>query len=95
MGVYFSVQIKMKDPDIYNHYLEACDDVFSRFQGRYLAVDEAPTILEGEWPYTRSILIEFPSEKLFNEWYYSEAYQDILKYRLEGATCTAIIIHGQ
>lgn len=95
MSVYFSAQIKMIDEKEYEKYLESCDEVFSKYQGKYLAVDGEPTVLEGEWQYSRSVLIEFPNETLLNEWYYSSEYQKILKHRLKGAECRTIVIHGR
>lgn len=95
MSVYFSVQIKIMDEQAYAKYLEACDDIFSKYQGKYLAVDSEPTVLEGKWHYSRSILIEFPDEDLLNAWYYSDEYQGTLKHRLNGAECQTIVIHGR
>jgi uncharacterized protein (DUF1330 family) len=85
----------MIDEKEYEKYLESCDEVFSKYQGKYLAVDGEPTVLEGEWQYSRSVLIEFPNETLLNEWYYSSEYQNILKHRLNGAECQTIVIHGR
>jgi hypothetical protein len=31
-------------------------EIFSRYGGKLLAVDEAPTVKEDDWPYTRTIL---------------------------------------
>lgn len=94
MSVYFVAQIKINDLERYDRYLEACDDVFLKYNGKYLAVDKSPEILEGEWQYSRSVIIEFPNESDLKEWYQSKEYQEILKYRLEGATCDTIIVHG-
>ena len=32
----------------------------NKSSGKLLAVDEVPTVKEGDWPYTRTVLIEFP-----------------------------------
>ena len=95
MSVYFIAQIKIEDPSRYNLYLNECDAVFSRYNGRYLAVDPAPEILEGRWNYSRSVLIEFPSEQDFRSWYESPEYQKILKHRLAGAVCDTTLVHGK
>jgi uncharacterized protein (DUF1330 family) len=94
MSAYFVANIRIHDQQEYDKYLASVDDVFSRFNGKYLAVDEHPSVLEGEWSYTKAVLIQFPSEKDLLAWYESDEYQQILKYRLGGAQCDAILIHG-
>jgi uncharacterized protein (DUF1330 family) len=94
MSYYFVANIKINDPDEYNKYLEDVDEIFSKYQGEYLSVDSSPVVLEGKWGYTKSVLIKFNSKQDFNDWYYSEAYQRILKFRLNSAVCDTILIEG-
>lgn len=94
MSYYFSAQIKIDDPKGYEEYVSRTDDVFSKYKGEYLCVDNCPVVLEGEWNYTRSILIRFDSKEDFQAWYNSEDYQNILKYRLSAAQCDSILIKG-
>jgi uncharacterized protein (DUF1330 family) len=91
---YFVAQIKIHEPVEYEKYLENFDDIFSRFKGEYLAIDESPTLLEGNWDYTKSVLVKFNSKKDFEDWYYSEDYQNILKHRLNSSKCDTILIEG-
>jgi uncharacterized protein (DUF1330 family) len=91
---YFVAQIKIHDPIEYEKYLENFDDIFSRYKGEYLAIDESPTLLEGIWDYTKSVLVKFNSKKEFEDWYYSEDYQNILRYRLNSSKCDTILIEG-
>ena len=94
MSAYFIANIRIHDQQEYNKYLALADEVFAKFNGRYLAVDEHPSILEGAWDYTKVVLIEFPSEKELRTWYESEEYRQILKHRLGGAHCDAILVNG-
>jgi uncharacterized protein (DUF1330 family) len=91
---YFVAQIKIHDQDEYNKYLDKFDDIFSKFKGEYLAIDESPSLLEGDWNYTKSVLIKFNSKEEFAAWYYSEDYQKILKHRLHAAECDTILLEG-
>ncbi len=95
MSVYFVANIRIHDQEEYDKYLASVDDVFAKFNGKYLALDEHPSVLEGVWDYTRVVLIEFPSEKELLAWYKSEDYQKILKHRLGGAHCDAVLVHGK
>jgi uncharacterized protein (DUF1330 family) len=94
MAHYFVAQISIEDQDEYEKYLDKVDEIFSRYKGEYLAVDESPTLLEGEWNYTKSVLIKFNSKQDFEEWYFSDEYQKILKHRLNAARCDTILIEG-
>lgn len=94
MSVYLIASIRVNDPEVYLRYLEKADEVFGRYNGRYLAVDEKPDIIEGRWNYTKAVLIEFATRKDFDEWYESADYQEILKYRLEGSVCDTILVKG-
>jgi len=94
MSCYFVAQISIHDQNEYRKYLEKVDDIFSRYKGEYLAVDETPTLLEGAWNYSKSVLIKFDSKQDFEEWYYSDDYQLILKHRLKASDCDSILVNG-
>ncbi len=92
MSCYFIANIKIEDQDEYQRYIEEAGTVFKKYKGRYLAVEDHPSILEGKWDYSRTVLIGFDTINNFQEWYYSEEYQRILKFRLNGAHCDMILI---
>lgn len=94
MKQYFVAQIKIDDPVEYEKYLDKFDEIFSKYKGEYLAIDESPAILEGNWDYTKSVLIKFNNKRDFENWYYSEDYQKILKYRLNSSKCDTILLEG-
>ena len=91
---YFYAQIKINDSDEYEKYLEKFDEIFSRYKGEFLAIDESPALLEGGWNYSKSVLIKFNSKQEFEDWYYSDDYQSILKHRLKAAKCDTILMEG-
>ena len=59
-----------------------------------LAVDEDPLILAGGWTATRSVIIEFPSEKSALTWMTSDEYQAIAEHRNAGSTVNSILVKG-
>jgi uncharacterized protein (DUF1330 family) len=91
---YFVAQIKIHDPIEYEKYLDKFDEIFSRYDGEYLAIDESPIILEGNWDYTKSVLVKFKNKQDFEDWYNSDDYQRILKYRLNSSKCDTILVKG-
>ncbi len=94
MSVYFIANIRIKDEAAYAKYVANSDRVFAQYKGKYLTVDNNPTVLEGNWPYTRLVLIEFPDKRALMAWYQSDAYQEILKYRLESADCDTLVVES-
>jgi uncharacterized protein (DUF1330 family) len=94
MDYYFAANIRIQNPDHYQKYLEKADEVFEKYKGVYLAVDETPQVLEGKWNYSKSVLIRFPSKEDFEKWYYSDEYQEILKFRLDASESDSILIRG-
>lgn len=94
MNYYFCAYIRIKNQEEYQKYLDGVDEVFEKYKGEYLAVDESPILLEGEWNFTKAVLIKFNTKQDFEAWYYSDEYQKILKYRLLSADCDSILITG-
>jgi uncharacterized protein (DUF1330 family) len=94
MPYYFTAQIKIHDALEYQKYLDSFDEIFERFKGEYLAIDESPQVLEGSWDYTKSVLIKFESKQDFMDWYYSNDYQAILKHRLKASKSDALLLEG-
>jgi len=94
MSYYFIAQIRIKDEIEYQKYLDNADNIFRKYKGEYLSVDNNPQIVEGSWNYTRTVLIRFNNKNDFDEWYNSKDYQDILKHRLKAADCDTILIKG-
>jgi uncharacterized protein (DUF1330 family) len=59
-----------------------------------LVVDQKPTVVEGTWECTQTVLLEFESVQAANDWYYSDGYQAAVKLRQAAATCNAVILNG-
>lgn len=94
MAVYAVALIDIHDRDSYGRYENAFMEIFSKYQGKLLSVDESPTVLEGEWPWTRTVLLEFPDEEKLRAWYDSEAYQALAQHRFAGSQASIAVIKG-
>ena len=94
MNYYFVAHIKINDEIEYQKYIDRAGRIFKKYNGEYLSVDNEPVILEGKWDYTRTVLIRFNSKSDFGNWYHSDEYQEILKYRLNAANCDTVLIKG-
>ena len=94
MSYYFIAQIRIRDEKEYQKYIDKAGEVFRKYKGKYLALDNEPEVLEGEWDYTRTVLISFENKGDFDAWYNSDEYQDILTYRLKASVCDSILVKG-
>jgi len=92
MTVYIIARFKIHDRAAYDRYEENFMDIFEPFGGTLLSVDEEPTVLQGEFDFTRSVLIEFPSAEHAMAWMTSSEYQEIAKHRLEASVGNAIMV---
>ena len=59
-----------------------------------LVVDRGPEVLEGEWPVTQTVLLEFASVEAAQAWYTSDTYQAAAKLRQAAADSNAVILSG-
>ncbi len=93
MSAYFVAQLRISDPATYDRYLAGFDEVWERFGGEILLVDEHPTLLEGEWPYHRLVLFRFPDEAALRRWYDSDGYRALRRIRQGAAEGPVIVGH--
>lgn len=94
MTTYAIALIKISDRHEYAAYEKGFMDTFSQYQGRVLAVEEAPVVKEGTWPYTRTVLAEFPSHAEFDRWYHSDAYQALAKHRFTASQASIALLRS-
>jgi uncharacterized protein (DUF1330 family) len=95
MKCYFIAQINIHDQVGYDKYLEGFDQILERYNGKVLVVDDHGTILEGNWPYGRTVIIRFPSKPEALKWYNSADYQQLAKYRWQASTANIILVESE
>ena len=81
----FIAQITINDQDKYQQYIDGFYEVFDKYNGNILSVDDNPRVIEGEKMYSRIVVIRFPNEGEFERWYYSQEYQKLAGLRWEGS----------
>ena len=94
MAVYLIARFTIHDRASYDQYDAAFMEVFQKFKGKLLSVDEAPVVLEGAFDFTRSVLIEFPSKAAAMAWATSPKYRAIAKHRINGSTGEVIMVQS-
>lgn len=94
MTVYALAQISITDREAYDRYQARFMEVFMKFNGRLLAADAAPQVVEGSRERDKVILMSFPDEAFFHEWAPSSDYQVISKDRTAGSEALVLLING-
>jgi uncharacterized protein (DUF1330 family) len=90
------LQILINNRDGYHQYASAGhQEIFDKFSAKIVASDEKVEIVEGSWPFTRTVLIEFPSRELARAWYESDEYQTVAGLRYGSATSNVVIVSSQ
>jgi uncharacterized protein (DUF1330 family) len=92
--VYVVAQLAFTRVEAYRRYQARFMDVFRHFDGRLLAADEQPAVLEGRWDRDKLVLMSFPDEQAYRRFAESPAYQEISKDRKEGADSVVLLVHG-
>jgi uncharacterized protein (DUF1330 family) len=92
MGVYIIVQLDIHNREDYDKYALGFMDIFPTYDCKILAVDEEPKIIEGDWPYTRTVLGWCSSSEEFMRMYNSQEYQEIAKLRFSGAKTNFVML---
>ncbi|MDE1467369.1 DUF1330 domain-containing protein [Aurantiacibacter sp. D1-12] len=94
MPAYIIARFTIHDRESYDRYDAAFMPVFAKFNGKLLSVDEKPTVLEGEFNYTRSVLIEFPDKASAKAWMTSPEYREIARHRIAASEGQVIMVDG-
>ncbi|MBD1170886.1 DUF1330 domain-containing protein [Pelagibacterales bacterium SAG-MED02] len=86
--------IDVTNPEDYNEYITKVKPIVEKFGGEYVVRGGTNQVVEGNWQYSRTIVLKFPSYEKALEWYNSEEYQPIKQIRLDNAISNGIIIQG-
>jgi uncharacterized protein (DUF1330 family) len=94
MKAYCIVYEIVDDQEPFDEYRRQVMPTIEAFQGRFLVRGGGFTTLEGEMPYQRIAMLEFPSRAAAEAWYGSAEYQRILPLRSQSARCQFILVDG-
>ena len=94
MKAYCIVYESIDDPTTFEEYRRQVLPTLEPHGGRFLVRGGAFTALEGEMPYQRIAMLEFPSRAAAEAWYHSPEYQRILPLRTQSARNLFILVDG-
>jgi uncharacterized protein (DUF1330 family) len=94
MTAYCIVYERVDDPNTFEEYRRQVLPTIQAHQGRFLVRGGTFTALEGDMPYQRIAMLEFPSREVAEGWYHSPEYQRILPLRQRSSNCQFILVDG-
>lgn len=95
MAVYALAQLRVHDPERYGRYMSRFMPVLNKYNGKLLAADDAPRVLEGQWwDRTKVVLMQFEDASAFRAWATSPEYTEIAEDRKAGADAVVLLIKG-
>ena len=94
MKAYGIWQEEITDQSMFDAYRKEVMPTLAAFGGKFLVRGGKMTRVEGDWPFSRVVVIEFPSREAAEGWYNSSAYQKLLPLRLKASRGNFIIVDG-
>ena len=94
MSAYVIVDITVHDAAVYARYRVLAQESIARYGGRYLVRGGTATLLEGERPPARVVVLEFPSLERARSWWESAEYANAKLLRQASATTEMVLVDG-
>ncbi len=86
--------IDVTNPEDYNEYITKVKPIVEKFGGEYVVRGGTNQVVEGNWQYSRTIVLKFPSYEKALEWYNSDLYKPVKELRQKNSEGNLIIIKG-
>ena len=83
----------MSDTEAYKPYAVRNNEIFPRYEGRFLVRGGKSEILEGEG-HPRHVVVEFPSYEAALACYNDPEYQENMKIRQANSAGTIMVVEG-
>ena len=94
MAHYVVATIKINDRDGYAQYEAGFMEIFGQHAGELLAVSDTPSVLEGDWPFTRAVILRFDDAEAARRWYESPEYQKLAEHRWAASEGSLVSFDG-
>ena len=94
MKAYCIAYESINDPNTFEEYRHQVMPTVEAHGGRFIVRGGAMTALEGEMPYQRIAVLEFPSRTAAESWYRSPEYQRILPLRSRSTRSQLVLVDG-
>ena len=94
MPAYIIAQVNVTDPAKYQEYAKLAGPATQKYGGRFLVRGGAKTTMEGDIPFQRIVVNEFPDVEAAKRFYNSVEYQAARQKRLGAADFNMMVVEG-
>ena len=94
MPAYIIAQVNVTDQAKYQEYAKLAGPATQKYGGRFLVRGGAKTTMEGDIPFSRIVINEFPDVEAAKRFYNSVEYQAAKQKRLGAADFNMVIVEG-
>ena len=90
MSAYLIGHITVKDAVQWDIYIEGVGKSLLPYSAEVIFRGKRAKVLAGEHPYENTVVIQFPDQKMLQDWYHSKEYQDLIPIRDKAADVVII-----
>lgn len=94
MATYVVFDVEIRDAGRWQEFAVELKPVLTAAGARYLARGGAFKVHEGDWTPRRLSILEFPSQKAFEDFYYGADYQRLIGVRNEFSSARFVSVEG-
>ncbi len=94
MTAYVLVDIDVTDPARYEDYKSLAAASIEQYGGRYVVRGGKVEVLEGTWPMSRFVMLEFADGDAARRWYNSPEYATAKTIRQEAADARMMLVES-
>ncbi len=94
MSAYIIATIEVTDPEQFEVYRSQVPATIERHGGRYLVRGGEVSVVEGDQPERRTVVLEFDSLEQAKGWYHSDDYAGPKALRIQSTISNVMIVDG-
>jgi uncharacterized protein (DUF1330 family) len=94
MSAYVIFDVEIRDMARYQEFMNGVKPALEAAGARYLVRGGPHKVHEGDWEPRRIVLIEFPSEQAWDEFYNGPVYQGLKSIRDEVSSARLVSVAG-
>ncbi len=94
MSAYVIVQIEVTDPETFEAYRAKVPPTLEAHGGEYVVRGGEQEVLEGDWPFPRTVVLKFPSVEQARAWHGSAEYEGPKALRQASANVNMLVVEG-
>jgi uncharacterized protein (DUF1330 family) len=94
MTAYMIAQVDVTDPEKFDAYRALVPGTLEKYGGKYIVRGGDMAVLEGDMPFPRVVVIQFPDLDSIKRWHASEEYAGPLAMRQASSDSVLIGVDG-